>query len=105
MDFSDVVVRLERGLRRELPGASAHAPIDIPVSGFRLHPIVAALDRPPRLTPTDAEVAEILRIPVAALADRLTVRATERERDGVTYTIPAFHVGDREIWGATAMVV
>jgi hypothetical protein len=39
------------------------------------------------------------------LLDATCVRSTERTRDGRTLTIPAFHVGDEEIWGATAMVL
>ena len=30
---------------------------------------------------------------------------TERERDGVTFTVPAFRIANVEIWGATAMVL
>ena len=30
---------------------------------------------------------------------------TEREREGVALTVPAFRVADVEIWGATAMVL
>src|SRR5581483_11548076 len=35
-------------------------PIDIPVSGFRLHPIAATLARRPALFPSDGEVARII---------------------------------------------
>ena len=43
--------------------------IDIPVSGFRLHPIVGAADSRPSLTPADGEVARILEVSVAELGD------------------------------------
>ena len=89
----------------------ALTPLDIPVSGFRLHPIVAARgDRPP-LRPADGEVARILEPSLDELLDASCVRLTERTRDGRTLTIPAFHVsthethGEHEIWGATAMVI
>ena len=36
----------------------ALTPLDIPVSGFRLHPIVAATFEPTTLTPSDGEVAQ-----------------------------------------------
>ena len=86
-------------------------PIDIPVSGFRLHPIVAARDARPALRPADGEVARILEPTVDELFDANCVRLTERTRDGRTLTIPAFHVrahdtgSEHEIWGATAMVL
>jgi 8-oxo-dGTP pyrophosphatase MutT (NUDIX family) len=83
----------------------ALTPLDIPVSGFRLHPIVAVTDTRPLLTPADAEVAHILEIGVDELLDPATLVSTSREREGVRYQVPAFHVAGREIWGATAMVL
>jgi len=83
----------------------ALTPLDIPVSGFRLFPIVAARPVRPRLTPADGEVAHILEIAVDALLDPGAVRLVDREREGVRLTIPGFHVAAHEIWGATAMVL
>ncbi len=83
----------------------ALTPLDIPVSGFRLHPIVAASDTQPILRPSDGEVARILEVPVADLLADRHLRSTEQVRDGRPLTIPAFHVGGVEIWGATAMVL
>jgi 8-oxo-dGTP pyrophosphatase MutT (NUDIX family) len=81
------------------------SPIDIPVSGFRLHPVVGASDRAPALVAADGEVARILEVPVDALMARGSVIMTEREREGSRIIVPAFRVGDDEIWGATAMVL
>jgi 8-oxo-dGTP pyrophosphatase MutT (NUDIX family) len=83
----------------------ALTPLDIPVSGFRLYPIVAARPARPRLTPADGEVAHILEIAIDELLHPGAVRSVDRERDGVRLTIPAFHVAAHEIWGATAMVL
>jgi 8-oxo-dGTP pyrophosphatase MutT (NUDIX family) len=80
-------------------------PLDIPVSGFRLHPVVAIRATRPALHPADGEVARILEPAVDELLDAGCVRSTERVRDGKTLMIPAFHVRDHEIWGATAMVL
>jgi 8-oxo-dGTP pyrophosphatase MutT (NUDIX family) len=80
-------------------------PIDIPVSGFRLHPIVAATATRPALTPAHGEVARILSVPLAELFDADRVRPVDRVRDGVAITAPAFHVGGVEVWGATAMIL
>ena len=96
----EVALRLE-GVRV----IGALTPLDIPVSGFRLHPIVAVTSRRPLLTPADAEVAHILEVGVDELLDPATLVSTARERDGVRYHVPGFHVGGREIWGATAMIL
>ena len=83
----------------------ALTPLDIPVSGFRLHPIVAVNPTRPALTPSDGEVARILEVSLDELLDPQHFSTTERVRDGVTFTVPAFHVHGVEIWGATAMVL
>ena len=83
----------------------ALTPLDIPVSGFRLHPIVGASETRPRLAPAFGEVARILEIDIDELLAPDCVVHTPRERDGVTFTVPGFHVQGVEIWGATAMVL
>ena len=96
----------EIGLRTEdVQTIGALTPIDIPVSGFRLHPIVAAAAARPALTPSDGEVARIVYVPLDDLLNLAHLRSSERSRDGVTLTVPAFHIADVEIWGATAMVL
>jgi 8-oxo-dGTP pyrophosphatase MutT (NUDIX family) len=79
--------------------------LDIPVSGFRIHPIVAATDSRPPLTPADAEVARILEVGVDQLLDPANFVRTSREHDGRRYVVPAFRFDDHEIWGATAMIL
>src|SRR5580765_315379 len=80
-------------------------PLDIPVSGFRLHPVLAAADERPPLKAAAGEVAAILEVPVEDLLNPAHLRSTDRERDGRRFTIPAFFVAGHEIWGATAMVL
>ena len=80
-------------------------PVDIPVSGFRLHPIVGTTGRPPALAAADGEVARILEVPVDDLMAPGAVVLAQRERDGGLVAVPAFRVGRDEIWGATAMVL
>jgi 8-oxo-dGTP pyrophosphatase MutT (NUDIX family) len=83
----------------------ALTPLDIPVSGFRLHPIVATSAARPRLTPSDGEVALILEVGVAALWDPVRRISIARRRDERELVVPAFSVAGVEIWGATAMVL
>lgn len=83
----------------------ALTPIDIPVSGFRLHPIVAATGARPTMAPSDGEVARILEVPLASLIEPTCRITTVRQTDGRDILIPMFQVGEAEIWGATAMVL
>ncbi|HZR23295.1 MAG TPA: CoA pyrophosphatase [Vicinamibacterales bacterium] len=83
----------------------ALTPIDIPVSGFRLHPIVAMTHDRPALTPHDGEVARIVEVALDELLHPSTLAWTRRERDGVAIAVPTFRVNGVDIWGATAMVL
>ena len=86
----------------------ALTPLDIPVSGFRLHPIVAEVGARPRLAPSDGEVARILDVPLDELLEPSRFTTVDRVRDERATTIPHFRVGPvggDEIWGATAMVL
>lgn len=81
------------------------SPIDIPVSGFRLHPIVAFAEQTPAYAPDAREVARVLEVAVDDLMqiDRVVWRtSTVNER---TFSFPAFYVDGIDIWGATAMVL
>jgi 8-oxo-dGTP pyrophosphatase MutT (NUDIX family) len=81
------------------------SPIDIPVSGFRLHPIVAAAPKRPALHPADAEVARILEVDVEGLFDANAIAWRPMTRDGTTRQVPCLAAAGVEIWGATAMVL
>lgn len=83
----------------------ALTPLDIPVSGFRLHPVVGVAEARPSLKPVDGEVARILEVDLDSLLDPSKLIHSSREREGIPLTVPAFHVQGHEIWGATAMVL
>jgi 8-oxo-dGTP pyrophosphatase MutT (NUDIX family) len=98
--------REEVGLSTDLVRVlGALTPLDIPVSGFRLHPIVGVSERRPELTPAAREVARILEPAIDALLAPDCVVHARRARDGVAMTVPGFHLEGVEIWGATAMVL
>ncbi len=80
-------------------------PLDIPVSGFLLHPVVGVMDRRPEFLAADGEVEQILEVPVDDLLDPARVGFDHRLRDGVHYDVPFFGVGGEVVWGATAMVL
>ena len=95
----------EIGLRpMDVRTIGALTPVDIHVSGFRLHPIVGTASAPPDLRPSDAEVARILEIPVDRLMDPRCMGSKALIRDEGPVTAPAFLVEDAEVWGATARV-
>jgi len=81
------------------------SPIDIPVSGFRLYPIVAAATERPPLHPADAEVARILEVDIDSLFDANAIAWRAMTRDGATRQVPCLAAAGVEIWGATAMVL
>jgi 8-oxo-dGTP pyrophosphatase MutT (NUDIX family) len=96
----------EIGLRIDLPRVlGALTPLDIPVSGFRLHPVVAVVEAPPVLDPAVGEVAHILEVDIGRLMDARAVEWRSVTREGQTLEFPAFVIDGREIWGATAMVL
>jgi len=80
-------------------------PIDIPVSGFRLHPIVGVAVTRPALRPADGEVARILEVAIADFFDSSRLKMATRLRDGRRVIAPTFSLDDGDVWGATAMVL
>lgn len=83
-------------------------PLHIPVSGFRLHPIVGVVDERPHYVLSQWEVARILEVPIDELRpDRILHETQTREAMGKTYDveIPYFSVEGYKVWGATAMAL
>jgi 8-oxo-dGTP pyrophosphatase MutT (NUDIX family) len=80
-------------------------PIDIAVTGFRLHPVLGWSLALPPLAPAAAEVERIVEVSLDDLADPAHLRLTERHRGPLLVEAPAFHVAGADIWGATAMAI
>lgn len=74
-------------------------------SPFRLTPWVAAVPYPYPYAPAAGEVAEILHVPLAALAREGAHRIERREAYGKPVDVHFFDVGAGEVWGATARVL
>jgi hypothetical protein len=51
------------------------------------------------------EVAEVFALPLAAVANPQLVEKRPILVDGVPRELTVFHVGGRQIWGATALVL
>lgn len=77
----------------------------IPVSNFRVTPVVAAAERRPLLVPAEAEVARIVLAPVRSFlpgTEIVTVEAVVRDWQ-IRYG--AYAVEDLHVWGATARIL
>lgn len=80
-------------------------PVHIGVSGFTVQSIVALADAAPVFVPAPGEVAAVLEVSLAALADPAALQSGRRARGGVEIFAPYFEVGDHQVWGATAMLL
>jgi 8-oxo-dGTP pyrophosphatase MutT (NUDIX family) len=84
-------------------------PLQIPVSGYMLHPVVGLVETRPVFEAAEWEVARILEVPVTTLRDPAAVRRHTRTREfggqPIEIEIPYFDVYGEQVWGATAMVL
>jgi 8-oxo-dGTP pyrophosphatase MutT (NUDIX family) len=74
-------------------------------SGFRLTPWVGVVPYPYPWVAQAAEVAEIVEVPVEALARPGARHVETREAYGMAHEVHTYTVGDDRIWGATARVL
>ncbi|HEU4573116.1 MAG TPA: CoA pyrophosphatase [Candidatus Limnocylindrales bacterium] len=78
----------------------------IPVSGFRVSPVVALADRRPAdLRPQPTEVARIVEAPLAAFLPGAPIEIVERDVRGWRLRYGAYPVDGLLVWGATARVL
>ena len=90
---------------RQLDVLGRLTPLYIPPSGFSVTPVVASLGERPPFVPQEAEVAALLEVPVAALVDPAVRRSSQRSVRGGAFDVPYLALADREVWGATAMML
>lgn len=77
----------------------------IPVSNFRVTPVVAVAVRRPALIAQPTEVAAILEPPLAAFLPDGELRWVEREIRGRQLRYAAYPIDERNVWGMTARVL
>jgi 8-oxo-dGTP pyrophosphatase MutT (NUDIX family) len=84
-------------------------PLQIPISGYMLHPVIGLLETRPSFRRDEWEVARILEVPITTLRDPAALgrRTRTREFGGRTIEIdvPYFEIDGEHVWGATAMVL
>lgn len=74
----------------------------VTITGFRITPLVGALEPPLDLSPDPFEVADIFEVPLSFILDRANHQACSRIVEGRERPYYAIPYGDRYIWGATA---
>ena len=74
-------------------------------TGFSMQPVVGAVPYPVETRPAAREVAEIFALPLAAVANPQLVERRTVLVDGTPRELTVYHVGGRQIWGATALVL
>lgn len=77
----------------------------IPVSDFRITPVVACAARLPLLTPNPAEVARILEPPVTAFLPDAPVEIVERVIGDWPLRYGGYRIEGLHVWGATARIL
>ena len=74
-------------------------------TGFHIAPCVGAVPWPVETKAATAEVAEVFALPLAAVANPQLVERRTVLVDGQPRDLTIFHVGRRQIWGATATIL
>jgi 8-oxo-dGTP pyrophosphatase MutT (NUDIX family) len=77
----------------------------IPVSDFRIQPVVAIAEREPVLRPNPAEVARILTPPAAAFLPGAGVEIVERTIRDWPLRYGGYRIDGLHVWGATARIL
>ena len=98
----------EVGLDAEAAGVRVLGRLDevfIPVSDFRITPIVAAAGAPPTLAANPAEVARILTPPLDAFLPDAPIEIVERTIRDWPIRYGGFRIDDVHVWGATARIL
>jgi len=81
-------------------------PVTIPVSGFRLVPVLAVARQRPRVTPDPREVRAVFDVPVDRFLPSAPIGLFEREVSaGLRIRYAAFEFDGHHIWGATARIL
>jgi len=89
----------------ELKVAGILDEVFIPVSDFRISPIVGVALKPPDLTPNPAEVARILTPPVDVFLPGAPIEMVERTLGDWPLRYGGYRIDGLHVWGATARIL
>jgi 8-oxo-dGTP pyrophosphatase MutT (NUDIX family) len=85
--------------------AGVLAAVDVRVSGFLVHPVIAFAHHVPRLAPDGREVVAIINPPLATFLPSAPIEIVTAERDGVRLRYGAYRAGEHLVWGVTAGIL
>ncbi|MBO6673635.1 MAG: CoA pyrophosphatase [Rhizobiales bacterium] len=74
-------------------------------TGYRVYPVVGALDGLPPLSPSPAEVDSIFQVPLSFLLDPTNAERTSRVFEGKERYFYTYRFENHAIWGLTAGIV
>lgn len=77
----------------------------IPVSGYRVTPVLAVAARRPELTPSPDEVVSIVRAPLDVFLQDAPIELVETTVRGFPLRFGAYPVHGHRVWGATARIL
>jgi len=77
----------------------------IPVSGYRVRPVLAIASRRPELRPSPDEVASIVRAPLAAFLPDAPIEIVDTTIRDFALRFGAYPVAGHRVWGATARIL
>jgi len=80
-------------------------PLYIPPSNFCVHPFVGHTTSVTSLRPTDAEVGQLLQVPLAHLLGPDARNIETRRLHEADVEVPYYDVSGHTVWGATAMML
>lgn len=81
------------------------SPLDIYVSGFRVHPFVFFTRRKLEFHPDSEEVSYLLQFPITDLLDESLIKQHLFKINGFEFEAPYFDICDEIVWGATSMIL
>jgi 8-oxo-dGTP pyrophosphatase MutT (NUDIX family) len=89
----------------ELTIAGALESFWIPVSNFRVTPVVAVARRHPVLAASPDEVAAIVEAPLSAFVPPAPIEVVERDVGDWRIRYGGYRIGELHVWGATARIL
>jgi 8-oxo-dGTP pyrophosphatase MutT (NUDIX family) len=79
--------------------------VNIPFSGYKVHPYVGWVSAPPKLIPSAQEVERIIIVPVNELIDEKNQTQKKTILRRIPVTMPYFSLKGEIVWGATSMIL
>lgn len=80
-------------------------PLFVPVSNFKILPVVGYVNYHPVFVPDPKEVNQLIEVDLADLFNPSCSKVEDLLRDNYRIAAPYFEIGKYHVWGATAMIL